>query len=298
MELEEIARRWAKLSLSDDDGPIAKVDEGLKAEGIRRLSLSLIGKLVSNREVNREAFRNTIASIWRTKSEVEVESIGVNLFVFRFGCSWDRKRVLEGGPWSFDKNLLVLKETVGIGRISEIDFSLAPFWIQIYNLPLACINRNMGLFLGGLIGPLKRGLRFVFGDGEKVCSALLCYERLPNFYFYCRCMGHLLRECHNNKQGVLDTAKLKFGAWLRAPSVGRSKYAKNTRTVPDDDTSGGQQGTATNGNKEQAADKSEEESLLLSGVSVMDSSVTSAKLPEEGNGPVVQQAAKVSPEAT
>ncbi|KAL5750567.1 hypothetical protein ACOSP7_025170 [Xanthoceras sorbifolium] len=250
MEPEEIARRWAKLSLSDDDGLIAKVDEGLKAEGIRRLSLSLIGKLVSNREVNMEAFRNTIASIWRTKSEVEVESIGVNLFVFRFGCSWDRKRVLEGGPWSFDKNLLVLKEAVSIGRISEIDFSLAPFWIQIYNLPLACMNRNMGLFLVRVLidvqQTLKRGLRFVFGDGGEVCSALL------------------------------------------SPSVGRSKYTKNTRTVPDDDTSSEQQGTATNGNKEQAADKSEEESPSLSGVSVVDSSVTSVKLPEEGNVPVVQ----------
>ncbi|KAL5789589.1 hypothetical protein ACOSQ2_004477 [Xanthoceras sorbifolium] len=155
MELEEIARRCAKLSLSDDDGPIAKVDEGLKAEGIQRLSLSLVGKIISNREVNREAFRNTIASIWLTKSEVEVESIGVNLFVFRFGCSWDRKCVLERDPWSFDKNLLVLKEAVGIGRILEVDFSLAPLWVQIYNLPLACMNRNMGLFLGGLIGVVQ-----------------------------------------------------------------------------------------------------------------------------------------------
>ncbi|KAL5770482.1 hypothetical protein ACOSP7_014636 [Xanthoceras sorbifolium] len=193
MKPEEIARRWAKLSLSDDDGPIAMVDEGLKAEGIRMLSLSLVGKIVSNREVNRETFRNTIASIWRTKSEVE------------FGCCWDRKRVLEGGPWSFDKNLLVLKEAVGIGRVSEIDFSLAPFWVQIYDLPLACMNKDMGLFLGGLIGtllrvrviinvtqPLKRGLRFAFRAGGEVCSALLCYERLSNFCFYCGCMGHLL----------------------------------------------------------------------------------------------------------
>ncbi|KAL5741836.1 hypothetical protein ACOSP7_028568 [Xanthoceras sorbifolium] len=151
------------------------VDEGLKAEGIRRLSLSLVGKIVSNREVNREAFRNTIASIWRTKNEVEVESIGVNLFVFRFGCFWDRKRVLEGGLWSFDKNLLALKEVVG-----------------------------------------------------EVCSALLCYERLPNFCFYCGCMGHLLRECHVNKLGVLEAADLKFGVWLRAPNVIRGALKEMT----------------------------------------------------------------------
>ncbi|KAL5775637.1 hypothetical protein ACOSP7_013194 [Xanthoceras sorbifolium] len=172
MEPEEIARRWAKLSFSDDDGPIAIIDEGLKAEGIRRLSLSLVGKIVSNREVNKEAFRNTIASIWRTKSEVEVESIGINLFVFRFGCFWDRKRVLEGSP------------------------CLVPFWVQIYDLPLVCMNRDMGLFLGGLIGvvqeidggdsgdclgkflrvrvlinvqqPLKRGLGFAFGAGREI----------------------------------------------------------------------------------------------------------------------------------
>ncbi|KAL5787533.1 hypothetical protein ACOSP7_004482 [Xanthoceras sorbifolium] len=238
MEPEEIARRWAKLSLSDDDGPIAMVDEGLKAEGIRRLSLSLVGKIVSNREVNREAFRNTIASIWRTKKEVEVESIGVNLFVFRFGCFWDRKRVLEGGPWSFDKNLLALKEAVGIGRVSEIDFSLVPFWVQIYDLPLACMNRDMGVLIN-VQQPLKRGLRFAFGAGGEVCSALLCYERLPNFCFYCGCMGHLLRECHVNKLGVLEAAEMKFGGWLRAPTAGRLKFARGTRTASEDDPSSG-----------------------------------------------------------
>ncbi|KAL5853122.1 hypothetical protein ACOSQ3_008240 [Xanthoceras sorbifolium] len=75
------------------------------------------------------------------------------------------------------------------------------------------MNRDMGLFLGGLIGavqeidggdsgdclgkflrvrvlinvqqPLKRGLRFAFGAGGEVCSALLCYERLPNFFLSC-----------------------------------------------------------------------------------------------------------------
>ncbi|KAL5859559.1 hypothetical protein ACOSQ4_000855 [Xanthoceras sorbifolium] len=149
------------------------------------------------------------------------------------------------------------------------------------------MNRDMGLFLGGLIGavqeidggdsgdclgkflrvrvlinvqqPLKRGLRFAFGAGGEVCSALLCYERLPNFCFYCGCMGHLLRECHVNKLGVLEAAELKFGGWLRAPNAGRLKFARGTRTASEDDPSSGKHGVAMKGNKEQAADKGVEE---------------------------------------
>ncbi|KAL5839910.1 hypothetical protein ACOSQ4_012518 [Xanthoceras sorbifolium] len=233
MEPEEIARRCANLSLTDEDGPIAKVKDDVRMEGMRRLSLSLVGKLISNRKVNREAFKNTIASIWRVKREVSIESIGVNLFVFRFECPWDRKRVLEGGSWSFDKNLLVLKEAVGIGRVADVNFTLAHFWVQIYNLPLASMIKKMGEFLGGLIG--ERGLRFMFGDNREECSVLLRYERLPNFCYFCGKMGHLLRECRDNEKEVVEGAALKYGVWLRAPS-GRPRFVRNERAETDDNS--------------------------------------------------------------
>ncbi|KAL5795043.1 hypothetical protein ACOSP7_003637 [Xanthoceras sorbifolium] len=183
----------------------------------------------------------------------------------------------------------------------------------------------MGLFLGGLIGvvqeidggdsgdcmgkflrvrvlinvqqPLKRGLRFAFGVGGEVCSSLLCYERLSNFCFYCGCMGHLLRECHVNKLGVLEAADLKFGVWLRAPNAGRPKFARGTRTAFEDDTSSGKQGIVMRGNKEQAADKGEEKPSPVAGASVVDNSVLSEKPLEAELGPIVQQTSKVTPEA-
>ncbi|KAL5818737.1 hypothetical protein ACOSQ4_022579 [Xanthoceras sorbifolium] len=129
MDPNEIARRCAKLSLSDADGPVVKVGVDLRAKGLKKLVFSLIGKVIANKEVNRYAFRLTIASFWRTKKEVETEAIGVNMFIFRFGYPWDRKKVLEGGHWSFDKNLIVLKEADGVGRISEQEFHFVPFWV-------------------------------------------------------------------------------------------------------------------------------------------------------------------------
>ncbi|KAL5819940.1 hypothetical protein ACOSQ4_023782 [Xanthoceras sorbifolium] len=255
MDPEEIARRCAKISLSEEDGPVAKMDKKAEEVGRKQISLSLVGKIVSNREVNREAFKATISSIWRTTKGVEVEAVGVNIFVFRFQCHWDRKRVLEGGPWSFDKQLLILKEVCGVGRVADTDFSLVPFWIQLYNLPLVCMNKEAGIYLGGLIGevqeidsggsgdclgkfirvrvlidinkPLRRGLRVAMGENDELVSVLLCYERLPNFCYFCGLVGHLIRDCLLNDKGLMDDSNLKFGQWLRAPSMDRNRGRGN-----------------------------------------------------------------------
>ncbi|KAL5777207.1 hypothetical protein ACOSP7_010133 [Xanthoceras sorbifolium] len=184
------------------------------------------------------------------------------MFVFSFRCSWDTKRVLEGGPWSFDKCLLVLKEPVGVGKIEDLDFSLTSFWVQIYNLPLAYINREVGMFLGKMISeirevdsglggkclgkclsvrvwlnvnePLKMGLRVVIGDDGMECTVLFCYKRLPNFYYRCGKMGHLLRECNDYKGGVADAEDLKFGGWLKAQSLTRLNNSRGRKTEGND----------------------------------------------------------------
>ncbi|KAL5795008.1 hypothetical protein ACOSP7_003602 [Xanthoceras sorbifolium] len=104
------------------------------------------------------------------------------------------------------------------------------------------MNREAGLFLGGLIGevkeidsggggdclgkfirirvlvdvgkPLKRGLRVASGDVDEFASILVCYERLPNFCYYCGLLGHLLRECLVNDKGLIDDSELRFRQWL------------------------------------------------------------------------------------
>ncbi|KAL5744815.1 hypothetical protein ACOSQ2_027931 [Xanthoceras sorbifolium] len=164
-------------------------------------AMSLVGKIFANRVINMEAFQSAIPRIWRTTRDVEIESVGMNVFIFHFGCEWDRKRVLEGGPWCFDKFLIVLREVQGVGRISVLDFNFVPLWVQLYNLPIVGISKEMGIFLGGLIGKvvdidvgsngscigrfirvrvlvevskaLKRGLRVSLGDQEK-CVRFCC----------------------------------------------------------------------------------------------------------------------------
>ncbi|KAL5763997.1 hypothetical protein ACOSP7_016350 [Xanthoceras sorbifolium] len=237
---------------------------------MKKLSLSLVGKIVANREISREAFKSFIPMIWRSTNPVEIEAIGVNLFIFRFGCLWDRKRVLEGGPWSFDKHLLILKEIVGSDRLEDQDFSSTPFWVQIYNLPLVCLTRDIKMVLGKKIGevkdiddgdsedclgkfirvrvvidvskPLKRRLRVALGDNDEEIAVLLCYERFSYFCYYCRCMGHLVRDCRDNPSGLKNISDMKYGAWLKAPASSRTRFNGGKRSGTEDTNSEGAKG--------------------------------------------------------
>ncbi|KAL5851908.1 hypothetical protein ACOSQ3_007026 [Xanthoceras sorbifolium] len=155
MDFDEISRQCEKMSLSDKDGPVARINDDLQAMGREKLSMSLLGKLIAHKEVNREAFRATIASIWRTTKEVEEIDTGdygdcVGKFI--------RVRVL-------------------------VDVEV----------------------------PLKRGLRIDLGDTGGLSSVLICYERLPNFCYYCGKIGHLIRECPSYDKDLIDTSNLKFG---------------------------------------------------------------------------------------
>ncbi|KAL5750648.1 hypothetical protein ACOSP7_025251 [Xanthoceras sorbifolium] len=77
IDSKEILRRYAQLSLSEDDGPVTKIGSEIREKRVRKLSLSLLGKIIANKEINREAFKATIQFIWRTVKEVEEIDIGV-----------------------------------------------------------------------------------------------------------------------------------------------------------------------------------------------------------------------------
>ncbi|KAL5773568.1 hypothetical protein ACOSQ2_013492 [Xanthoceras sorbifolium] len=119
MDPEEVARLYEKLSLAEEGVLEVRINPKLHELGMRNVSISLVGKIISNKDMNREAFKAKIAKIWRTTKEVGVESIAVKTYIFRFKCAWDMKIVLQGGPWCFEKQLICLQEADGM--VKEID---------------------------------------------------------------------------------------------------------------------------------------------------------------------------------
>ncbi|KAL5768034.1 hypothetical protein ACOSQ2_014817 [Xanthoceras sorbifolium] len=75
METEDITKFCERLSITEDDGPILRM-EMPQEQGRKLVSMSLFGKLIANREINREAFRSAMPRIWRPKKELEIEALG------------------------------------------------------------------------------------------------------------------------------------------------------------------------------------------------------------------------------
>ncbi|TXG54113.1 hypothetical protein EZV62_019369 [Acer yangbiense] len=256
MNADELARLCSALSVKEKERPVRTLDSNLIDKGSRRLSLCLVGKVFATKLVNRSAFMDVMTSIWRVNEEVEIEWAEGNIFVLNFKNLEDRKRILIGGPWSFDRAIIVFEEPSGEGDILNMNFSKAEFWIQIHNLPLICMTEDIGIFLGKMIGevrdidletakegngryirvrvvisvkePLMRCLRVDLMGTGKVTTMLLRYERLLDFCFKCSCLGHSLRECSEpgDVKEVSSEANLRLNVWLRAVSPPKRNQAR------------------------------------------------------------------------
>ncbi|KAL5769910.1 hypothetical protein ACOSP7_014064 [Xanthoceras sorbifolium] len=69
MEGFDIANFCASLSLLEKDCSITKLDPNLQQIGAHKLSLYLVGKVITNNVINRETFRTILLKIWKISQE-------------------------------------------------------------------------------------------------------------------------------------------------------------------------------------------------------------------------------------
>ncbi|TXG69190.1 hypothetical protein EZV62_004125 [Acer yangbiense] len=169
MDPDEIARLYASLSIKGKEERVRSVQDTLKNSAGKKLDLCLVGKILSHKRVNRDAFRAVMPRIWQTCMDIEV--VNDNTFLFYFRNHGDRFRILAGGPWCFDNSLLVLERLSRVGDINDSQFNKVDFWIQIPNAPLLftgeCFGRYMRLRVTiDVSKPLKREMNMEFEFGS------------------------------------------------------------------------------------------------------------------------------------
>lgn len=239
--------KWKELSLSkeEEEDCVTVPDEEIPED--ESFGRTLVGKLWVESSYNTRAFKQTMVQAWRLKNEVEVQDLNKNLYLFVFSTKRDAEWVFKNGPWSFDRNLLILNRVTGDEQPSDLEMNTVAFWIRVYDLPLKLRTDAMAKRLGDSIGvfdevdqkkenrsgrflrirtridlrkPLKRGT-IVKYQGKNL-KVFFKYERLPTFCFVCGKIGHQIRDCdevasqENEGYEELEDKEQPFGLWMRA----------------------------------------------------------------------------------
>lgn len=242
---------WKRVDLSKEEEEGFALEE-TEVTGDDAFKNSLVGKLWTVNPFNTRVFKQVIVQSWRLKNPVEVQDLNKNLFLFRFSSKRDVDSVMKSGPWSFDRNLLVLKKISGEEQPSEMEMNTTEFWTRVYDLPLKLRTDATSKKLGDTIGkfvevdpkdvnrlgkflrvkaeidlkkPLKRGT--VIKYQGKSLRVFFKYERLPNFCYICGRVGHQIKDCDEGEghEDVdfddIEEKDLPFGLWMRASPLPR-----------------------------------------------------------------------------
>lgn len=210
----------------------------------------LVGRFLMEKNINFNAMRNVIASLWRPREGMEIHDLGGGRYSFVFYHIMDLKKVVEGGPWSFEQANLVfhqLEKSEDPYRVALQDMEI---WVQVYDIPRGFLSKNILKRVGASIGkyvksdpanfdgtwksyvrvrvamnvdkPLKRRMK-IKREGDAWSWINFKYERLNTFCFVCGKLGHAERDCSVVYANPEKTVARAYGSWLRAPT----KNARN-----------------------------------------------------------------------
>jgi hypothetical protein len=120
------------------------------------VSYSLAAKFYTRWVINVEAVTRTFKLLWRTERGFLVRDMGDNILLFEFEDEADMERILFSEPWSYDKYVVAFRNVVEDVEIEKMVFDQVAFWVQIHNLPILSLKKEVAEGLGCGIGEVMK----------------------------------------------------------------------------------------------------------------------------------------------
>ncbi|CAH9087432.1 unnamed protein product [Cuscuta europaea] len=264
--MESVVDKYRRMALAEeeDDLDLDDTEEGEVPKEESKPGFPVVGVLLTDRKIRFPVIKEMMASLWRPGKGLPVKEVGEKRHLFTFYHRLDMNRVLDGGPWQFEKILLLLKVVRPDDIPHKIVLNEADFWVQVHNVPYSLVNLGTAGKVGNLIGRfikyddnqnsdkweaymrihvcmnvekvLKRGTNLK-KDGKSYWVDFK-YEKLPNFCFICGQIGHSDKFCHLIYDEDLVMEK-KFEVHLRAGSGGKTSPTGGNQTLLEGSSSSG-----------------------------------------------------------
>ena len=149
------ARLVSKLSLGREEEPVDLGDLRAPEKGFIVPRFYLVGRLNTTKPVIFDKFRSAVKTMWKTAEPVDVAA-RAERFLFTFNNERDMVRVRGGGPWCFQRAMIVLNDYDGFSDIRQVPLDFIRVWVVITGLPPALMTEATVRLVGETIGSVIR----------------------------------------------------------------------------------------------------------------------------------------------
>lgn len=214
-------------------------------EAGKNVEWAVLLKFASGRAIPQKPIDDILNNVWKLPSNGDFYKVDWNLLLVNFKSEDDQLKVLNGGPWSFNGNAIVLQKWEKGMMEEDFENTKINIWVQVRRLPFEFRNYTYGSMLAAKAGdlvemkaenfarrnaltgqfvrvriqldttkPVCPGV-FLKRDGRKPVWISFKYEKLPSICFNCGLLNHDSRGCPNVKTSINSF----YGNWLRAETM-------------------------------------------------------------------------------
>ncbi|KAM5562530.1 hypothetical protein ABKV19_017646 [Rosa sericea] len=222
------ARLATKLSLREGEEPVDLGNLRVPGKEFLARRFYLVGRLNTCRAVVLDSFRSAVRSMWRLTGTVEVQSRG-DRFLFTFTLERDLVRVKKGGPWGFQRAMILLNDYDGFSEIAAVKLDFVWIWVVLEGIPPGILTYPTVKLVGGTIGEVLEVDRLALRRGEARVRLILSindpvrldrrvrvsptdvltlrfrYERLLGRCRLCALLNHGGQRCPREDESETDT---------------------------------------------------------------------------------------------
>ena len=110
---DELEKLGKKLSFTEEEDESISLGSGTMEAAKTVGKNCLLMKVLSHKYMNVEALRKNMRMLWKPNKGVQINEIGEELFLAEFEDGRDKKRIMDMSLWTYEKQLILLKEFEG-----------------------------------------------------------------------------------------------------------------------------------------------------------------------------------------
>lgn len=141
-----------QITLKHGEDELLAADPSHAAPRTNDHSLSLVGRVVIDRELSINSIRANVRRLLNPVKGVDIKGLGPNMVVMHFAHPLDRKHALGGCPWAIDRHALLLEPLDPAIKPEHHKLTHMPIMIRVLQLSVSNRSESIARLIGNSLG--------------------------------------------------------------------------------------------------------------------------------------------------